>query len=270
MVYFLSDAHLGSRVMSDPLQHQQRLVRLLESMSEDATQIFLLGDIFDYWCEYYQGTRYAMDDPRSPKYAYLPILNTLRALTHRGIQVHFFIGNHDIWTFGWLERETGVRVYRRPQTMCVNGKTLFLAHGDGLVPSDFMTRIPRQLRGKIRSFMLLRSLFHNPVAQFFLRILPVRWGDELGYEWARHSREKEMANPCLYKGEDQEEQILFAKEQERLGNHHDYYIFGHRHIELNLMISRDSQVIILGDCFRQWTYGQMDADGQFTMCQYEQ
>ena len=118
--------------------------------------------------------------------------------------------------------------------------------------------MPKAIQKKIKQFIFLRRVFHNPILQFLFRLLPPAWANEFGYEWAKNSRLKELARPCPYKGEDKEELVLFAKKQEQLGNHHDYYIFGHRHIELDLMLSRDSRIMILGDCWQQFTYAQMD------------
>ena len=253
MIYFLSDAHLGSRAISDQQAHQQTLIAMLQEMAKDATAIYLLGDIFDFWCEYFWADR--------SKEQYHPFLNTLKSLTEKGIQIHFFIGNHDIWTFGWLEQETGIQVHRKPESIDIAGKRFFLAHGDGLVPSDYVAKLPKTIQKKIKQFIFLRKAFHSPILQFFFRLLPPKWGNEFGYEWARKSRLKELANPCPYKGEDKEELVLFAKEQEKRDHHHDFYIFGHRHIELDLMLSRNSRILILGDCWQQFTYAKMDNQG---------
>ena len=118
--------------------------------------------------------------------------------------------------------------------------------------------MPKKIQKKIKQFIFLRQVFHNPVLQFLFRLLPPAWANEFGYEWAKNSRLKELSYPCPYKGEDKEELVLFAKEQEQKGNHHDYYIFGHRHIELDLMLSRDSRIMILGDCWQQFTYAKLD------------
>lgn len=253
MIYFLSDAHLGSRAISDQQAHQQTLIAMLQEMAKDATTIYLLGDVFDFWCEYFWADR--------SKEQYHPFLSTLKSLTEKGIQIHFFIGNHDIWTFGWLEQETGIQVHRKPESIDIAGKRLFLAHGDGLVPSDYVAKLPKTIQKKIKQFIFLRKAFHSPILQFFFRLLPPKWGNQFGYEWARNSRLKELANPCPYKGEDKEELVLFAKEQEKRDHHHDFYIFGHRHIELDLMLSRNSRILILGDCWQQFTYAQMDNQG---------
>ena len=266
MVYFLSDAHIGSRAMNDP-QHQLRFVSLLQQLAQDATAIYLLGDIFDFWAEY------TWPDPSKAEYE--PILACLRDLTSRGIPVHYFIGNHDIWTYGQLAKQTGVIIHRHPETLTIAGKTCFLAHGDGLIPSGYLDQFPREIQKKIRSFMRLRRLFHNPVAQFFFRLVPPAWGNNFGYNWAKRSRIKELANPCDYKGEQREELVLYAKEQDRLSRNPspvthnpspvDYYIFGHRHIELDLELASGARVIILGDCFRQWTYAQLDDNGKLEL-----
>ena len=264
MVYFLSDAHIGSRAVDDA-SHQQRFVDLLQQLAKDATAIYLLGDIFDFWAEYFWRDR--------SKAEYEPVLSCLRSLTSRGIDVHYFIGNHDIWTYGELARLTGVTIHRRPEIMTISGKRCFLAHGDGLVPSGYLDQFPREVRKKIRSFMRLRRLFHNPVAQFFFRLVPPSLGNRIGYNWAKRSRLKELADPCGYKGENREELVLFAKEQDnsQLSTINsqlstiNYFIFGHRHIELDLELASGARVIILGDCFRQWTYAAMDDNGKLQL-----
>lgn len=261
MIYFLSDAHLGSRAISDPLAHQQTVIGMLRKMSEDAISIYLLGDIFDFWCEYFWGD--------TDKEQYQPFLQTLKQITSKGIDIHFFIGNHDIWTFGWLANETGVIVHRKPQSVVIGGKKVFLGHGDGLVPQNYLAQLPTPIQRKIQRFIFLRKLFHNSFLQVLLRLLPASWGNELGYEWAKRSRLKEKSSPCPYKGEEKEELVLFAKEQEAQGNHHDFYIFGHRHIELDLMLSRDSRIMILGDCWQQFTYAQMDEKGMAMLSNFE-
>ena len=258
MIYFLSDAHIGSRAMDNRKEHEAQVCDFLLRLGEDATEIYLLGDMFDFWYEYVW---------RKPE-EYRLTLDTLRLLTDKGITVHFFIGNHDIWTFGWLERQTGVLVHRSPETFTIAGKRCFLAHGDGLGPADILSHYPKPIQRKIRRFMWLRRIFHNPVLQRLFALIPPNWGDHLGYEWARRSRMKELANPVGYKGENQEELVLFTKEREQT-EHFDYYIFGHRHIELDLQLATEARVIILGDMFRQFTYAAMDENGNLSLCNME-
>ena len=285
--YFISDAHLGSRAMTNPEEHQQKLVNLLRVMEDDAAGVILLGDIFDFWYEYLWECYPAKPEtdaiPCSKRF-FAPVLQQLRRMTDKGIEVHFFIGNHDIWTFGGLARMTGVTVHRRGEEITLNGKRCYLAHGDGLVPSGYIDALPKAIKRKIRRFIFLRSVFHHPAAQALFRLVPPAWGDAFGCEWAKRSRLKELANPFPYKGENREELVLWAKEQEGLctpSTEHraprtenraprtDYYIFGHRHIELDLQLASQSRVVILGDFFRQFTYASLDADGGLMLSVFE-
>lgn len=247
MIYFVSDAHIGSRAIVDAKAHQQRFVDLLNTMSKDATRIFLLGDIFDFWYEYVWGNR-------AKRKAFAPVLDALKRLTDKGIEVHYFTGNHDIWTFGWLARQTGVVVHRESYLTTLHGKTLFMAHGD-----EYSTYKP---------FLRLRKFFHHPVPQFLYALLPPCVGDALGYKWAALSRQKELDNPLAYRGEDQEELVQFAKAY-RPDEQIDYFVFGHRHIELDLMLSSCRRVVILGDFFKQWTYATLSDTGEISLMNYE-
>ena len=261
MIYFLSDAHLGSLAIERGWPHQRKLIELLEEMGKDAEAIYMLGDMFDFWMEYF------IHDKR--KRQYQPFCQAVRKLVKKGIHVHMFIGNHDLWTFGGLAQLTKAEIHYEPCTIQRYGKTIYLAHGDGLLPRNWKTLYPKEVQRKIKRFMQLRKIFNSPFLQFCFRSLHPKVGNWFGYNWAKKSRLKELANPCPYKGEDKEELVLFAKDEESQGNHRDYYIFGHRHIELDLQISSGSRVVILGDCFQQWTYAKLDPKGQLTLHNYE-
>ncbi|MBO7458357.1 MAG: UDP-2,3-diacylglucosamine diphosphatase [Paludibacteraceae bacterium] len=261
MIYFLSDAHLGSLAIERGWAQQKKLIDLLEKMSEDAVSIYMLGDMFDFWMEYYHHDK--------TKRQFSPFFKQLRRLRKRGIRIHFFTGNHDLWTFGGIEQLSGAEVHYEPCTIKRYGKLLYLAHGDGLLPRDWEQLYPKDVQRKIKNFIKLRKIFHNPFLQFCFRSLPPKWGNKFGYEWAKRSRMKELNHPCPYKGEDQEELVLFAKDQESRGNHRDYYIFGHRHIPLDLQLASGARVVILGDTFKEWTYAKLDDKGNLTMHTYE-
>jgi UDP-2,3-diacylglucosamine hydrolase len=261
MIYFLSDAHLGSLAIERGWAQQKKLISLLEEMSKDAVSIYMLGDMFDFWFEYY------IRDKKKREFA--PFFKQIRKLTRKGIHVHYFTGNHDMWTFGGLAQMTKMEVHYEPCTILRYGKAIYLSHGDGLLPGKWEEIYSPQEVKKIKRFMKLREIFQNTNLQFLFRCLPPKWGNYIGYNWAKKSRLKEFANPCPFKGEDKEELVLFAKEQEKQNNHRDYYIFGHRHIELDFQIPSGSRVIILGDCFRQWTYAKLDHHGNLTMHHFE-
>ena len=258
MIYFLSDAHLGSRAMPyDVYEHQRRVIQMLNRFKKDATAIYLLGDIFDFWYEYKWNDK--------SKEQYKAITQCLRHLVRRGITVHFFPGNHDLWTFGGLHKMTGIKVHYKPYKTIEYGKSLYMAHGDGLIPTG-MEKLPQ-----IRKFIRLRAIFHNPKAQKAFSLLPPCIGNAIGYSWAKKSRLKELAKPCPYKGKDKEELVLYSREYETSPktHHHDYYIYGHRHIALDEAITADSRVIILGDCFQQYTYAQLNEKGEMQLKKFD-
>ena len=246
-VYFLSDAHLGSLALDHRRTQERRLVRFLDSIKEKAAAVYLLGDMFDFWDEY----KYVV-----PK-GYTRFLGKLSELTDRGVEVHFFTGNHDLWTYGYLEQECGVIVHRKPETTEIYGKVFFLAHGDGLGDPD-------------NRFKLLRKLFHNRTCQRLLNAIHPRWGMALGLNWAKHSRLKRPnGKEPPYMGEDREFLVLFTKEYMKTHRNIDYFIYGHRHIELDITLERKARVMILGDWIWQFTYVVFDGEHMF-MEQYEE
>lgn len=233
--YFLSDAHLGARVVNNAAAHQQKLIDWLEMAQTDATEIFLLGDIFDFWFEF----------PKTIPQGYDLLLKKLKQITQKGIPVHFFIGNHDIWTFGFLEKEIGLIVHKQPQIQELCGKRFFLAHGDGLGDKNF-------------GFKLIRTIFYSRICQTLFRyLIPPRLGYKFGFAWSEHNRLKHLKMGAEYKGESHEPIVIFAK-QHSLQNAVDYYVFGHRHIVLNLLLATRSQLLIIGDFMNEFSYAVFD------------
>lgn len=238
-VYFLSDAHLGSWAIEHKRMQERRLVRFLDNIKHKASAVYLLGDMFDFWYEY----RYVV-----PK-GFTRFLGKLSELTDMGVEVHYFTGNHDIWDYGYLEKECGVIVHRQPLTTEIGDKVFFLAHGDGLVGTDD------------RGFRLIRWIFHNRVCQHLFSALHPRWGMWFGLTWAKRSRMKRPGGQePPYMGEDKEPLVLFAKEYMRSHPDIDYYLFGHRHIDLDLMLSHDQRMMILGDWITRFTYAVYDGE----------
>lgn len=240
-VYFLSDAHLGSWAIEHRRTQERRLVRFLDSIKDKAAAVYLMGDMFDFWNEY----RYVV--PRG----FTRFLGKISELTDKGVEVHFFTGNHDLWTYGYFEEECGMIVHKKPETVEIYGKEFFLAHGDGLGDPD-------------RKYKLLSRLFHNRVCQVLLNSIHPRWGMWLGLTWAKHSRMKRPdGKEAPYMGEDKEFLVRFTKDY--LKNHPgiDYFIYGHRHIELDMKMSRRARMLILGDWIWQFTYAVFDGDHLF-------
>lgn len=235
-VYFISDAHLGCLALQHRRQQERRLVRFLDEIKGKAGALYLLGDMFDFWFEYRTVV------PRG----FTRFLGKISELTDMGIEVHYFTGNHDIWCLDYLETECGVILHRGALTEEIGDQTFYLSHGDGLGDRDW-------------KFRFLRSVFHNKCCQWAFRWLHPYVGMKLGLIWAKHSRMKHKEEPP-YQGEDREPLVIFAKQYLKEHPDVDYFIFGHRHIELDLALSRQTRVLILGDWITQFTYAVYDGE----------
>ena len=236
MVYFISDAHLGSLLIKDPKQHEKKFVDWLDNVKSDATVIYLLGDIFDFWFEYRTVV---------PK-GFVRLFGKLAELIDSGIEIHFFTGNHDIWAFSYFEMEIGMIVHREPQTVKIGNKTFYLAHGDGLDSKD-------------HGFKFIRTIFHSEFAQKFFRYVPPQLGQGFGYNWSKKNREKILHIDNRYKGEDNEVLVIYAKNY--LETHDvDFLIFGHRHVALDLQVRDNKRIVILGDFVDIFSYGVFDCE----------
>jgi len=243
-IYFISDAHLGSLAIPHGRQQERRLVRFLDDIKDKAQAVFMLGDMFDFWFEYSKVV---------PK-GYTRFLGKISELTDMGVEVHYFTGNHDLWQRDYLQRECGVQLHREPLAIELGDQTFYLAHGDGLGDPD-------------RKFKFLRAVFHNRLCQWLFDKLHPSIGMEFGLQWARHSRIKHEAHTDgqqggdpAYLGEDKEHLVLYAKNYLRTHPDINFFLFGHRHIELDLQLTRQCRLLILGDWITQYTYAVFDGE----------
>jgi len=238
--YFVTDAHLGSLAYKDKLQNEKKLVRWMDSIKTDCEALYMMGDMIDFWFEH------KLVVPKG----YARFFGKIAEFTDAGIPVYWFAGNHDVWLFDYVQKELGVTVYTEPIEKVIHGKTFYMAHGDGLGDPD-----PK--------FRFLRMLFHNTFCQKLFAALHPLHSIGLGLAWAKHSRLKRESFPEEYLGEEKEYLIQFSKKHaaEFGENAADYYIYGHRHILVDLMISKKSRVIIMGDWIKLFSYGVFDENG---------
>lgn len=236
-IYFVADAHLGSLAYNDKLNSEKKLVRWMDSIKADCEALYLLGDMIDFWFEH------KLVVPKG----YARFFGKIAEFTDAGIPVYWFAGNHDIWLFNYVQKELGVIVYNDALEIVLHGKKFYMAHGDGLGDPSLQFRI-------------LRKIFHNRFCEILFGTLHPRLSIGFGLAWAKRSRLKREKEPEVYLGEDNEYLIQFAKAHavKSRENAADFYVFGHRHILLDLMISSKSRVIILGDCIHHFSYGEFD------------
>lgn len=232
-IYFASDFHLGLPAGSPPLEREKKVVSWLNSIIHDAKEIYLLGDIFDFWWEY------KLVVPRG----FTRFLGTVAAITDSGIPVHFFTGNHDMWVGDYLKSECGLIIHTTPITTLLNGKNFYLAHGEGLGTTD-------------KKYKILLSIFHNKTLRAMYSSLHPLIGIGIGLRWSLNSRlGKGITKEFL--GEEKEDLIRYAKsllEKNKI----DYFIFGHRHLAMIYKLQQQAEIVFLGDWIKNGSYAEWD------------
>jgi UDP-2,3-diacylglucosamine hydrolase len=235
-IYFISDFHLGSPDYESSLIREKRIVKFLDEIKNEASQIFILGDLFDFWFEYKKVV---------PK-GFVRILGKLAELTDSGIEIHFFVGNHDMWMKGYFEKELNIKVYHHPKDFELNGKKFFIGHGDGLGPGD-------------HRYKALKKIFRNKFSQWLFSILHPGFGVGLAGYFSSKSRAKTGKKDEQFLGEEKEWLIIFSREMLKT-TYYDYFIFGHRHLPIDFKLTDATHYINLGDWIKYNSYAVFNGE----------
>jgi UDP-2,3-diacylglucosamine hydrolase len=230
-IYFASDFHLGAPNDEESLKREKKIIRWLEHISIDASAIFLLGDVFDFWFEY---------STTVPK-GFIRFQGKLAELRDRGIPIFLFTGNHDLWMKGYFFKELDIPVIKNPITIQVNDRKLFIGHGDGLGPGDTY-------------YKFIKAIFTNPICQWLFRWLHPDVGVKLAKYWSK----KSSIDSSDEKFEGENERLWKYCKKVNAQTHHDYYIFGHRHLPLELSVADNSTYFNLGEWVTQCNYLEFD------------
>ncbi|PVX49887.1 UDP-2,3-diacylglucosamine hydrolase [Balneicella halophila] len=242
-IYFASDLHLGARAVKNNRVNELRFVRWLEEVRKDATAIYLLGDIFDFWFEYKRAV---------PKGG-VRLLGKIAEIVDSGIPVHFFAGNHDAWLFGYFEEELGVTVHHKPIDITLSDKKFQIGHGDGLGPGD-------------KFYKFMKVIMDNKLCRFLFRWLHPDIGLWIAHQWSKKSREKSDGED-VYLGNDKEWLYQYCQEELKR-EHYDFMVFGHRHLDIDVKLNdAGSRYINIGEWFSKYTYGVFNGEG-FTLKKY--
>ncbi len=232
-IYFASDFHLGLATGTPTLFRERKVVSWLKKAAEDAKEIYLLGDIFDFWWEY------KLVVPRG----YTRFLGTVAEITDSGIPVHFFTGNHDMWVRDYLSSECGMTVHTAPVTIDFNGKKFHLAHGEGLGTTE-------------AGYKILLSIFRSKILRAMYSSLHPSIGVGIGHMWSLNSRLGKGLVDDFY-GEEKEDLLRYARTvlvNEKI----DYFVFGHRHLGMIFRLKQGAEVLILGDWIKNGSFGVWD------------
>ena len=240
-IYFASDFHLGIPDHTSSLEREKKLVAWLDMARTDAAEIFLMGDLFDFWFEYKTAI------PRG----YARLLGKIAEITDAGIPVHLFRGNHDMWAFDYLTKELNIQLHRDPEFREFNGKHFYLAHGDGLGPGD-------------KGYKFIKKVFANPFNQWLFRQLHPDFGIRMALFWSRKSRSASIEK------EKKEQDVTLKLIQQRITKHStellklhpelDFLIYGHYHYPLDTPLAGHARQIVLGDWITHFSYALFDGE----------
>lgn len=233
-IYFASDFHLGFPSYAETIDRERRIVAWLEEAAQDAAEVFLVGDLFDFWFEYKRAV---------PK-GFTRLIAAIGRLVDRGIPVHIYVGNHDLWMWDYLPIETGAQVYRKPIHREWNGQRFYIAHGDGLGPGD-------------HGYKFLKRIFTNKVCQWLFHRLHPNFGVWLALKSSDTSRNAKPDEEKSFLGEDREWLIQHSKNV-LAEQHFHHFVYGHRHVPMTFDLGQGSQYVNLGDWIGHNTYAMFD------------
>jgi UDP-2,3-diacylglucosamine hydrolase len=233
-IYFASDNHLGAPTAEESRPREANFVAWLEHVSQDAAAIFLLGDLFDFWFEYKHVV---------PK-GFVRTLGKLAQLRDRGIPVYFFVGNHDLWMDDYFEKELDIPVFRKPKEFVFNDRKFLIGHGDGLGPGD-------------KGYKRMKKVFTNPLSKWLYRWLHPDLGVPLAQYFSVKNKAISGEEDVQFLGEEKEWLIQYCRRKLET-QHYDYFIFGHRHLPLDISLQEDATYMNLGDWINFYTYGVFD------------
>jgi UDP-2,3-diacylglucosamine hydrolase len=233
-IYFASDNHLGAPTMEASRPREKKFVAWLDEIKQDAAAIFLMGDLFDFWFEY---------KTVIPK-GFTRTLGKLAEISDAGIPIYYFVGNHDLWMNGYFEDELNIPVFHKPQDFTFNNSSFFIGHGDGLGPGD-------------KGYKRMKKVFTSSFFQWLFRWLHPDIGVRLAQYFSVKNKLISGDDDAKFLGEDNEWLVAYCKRKLN-DQHRDYFVFGHRHLPLDIELNGTSKYINLGDWIQYYTYGVFD------------
>jgi len=235
-IYIASDQHFGIPNRKESLVREKKFVLWLDTVKQDAEIIFLLGDLFDFWFEYKKVV---------PK-GFVRVLGKLAEIRDHGVPIYFFTGNHDLWMNDYFEKELDIPVYHKPKEFTINGKLFLIGHGDGLGPGD-------------KGYKRMKKVFTNPILKWLYRWLHPDLGMRLGEYLSTKNKLISGAEDVKFLGEEKEWLAQYCKRKLE-SKHYDYFIFGHRHLPMEIELKENSKYVNTGDWISYFSFAVFDGE----------
>lgn len=235
-IYFASDQHFGAPTRAQSKLRERKFVNWLDTIKNDADTIFLLGDLFDFWFEYKKAV---------PK-GFVRVLGKLAELKDSGINIHFFVGNHDLWMRNYFQEELNIPVYYQPKEFSFNNKIFLVGHGDGLGPGD-------------KGYKRMKKVFTNSLAKWLYRWLHPDIGIRLAQYLSVKNKLISGEEDVKFLGDENEWLVQYCKKK-LTEKQYDFFVFGHRHLPLEISISERAKYVNTGDWITHYTYGIFEGE----------
>jgi len=235
-IYFASDQHFGAPTRAQSKLRERKFVNWLDTIKNDADTIFLLGDLFDFWFEYKKAV---------PK-GFVRVLGKLAELKDSGINIHFFVGNHDLWMRNYFQEELNIPVYYQPKEFSFNNKIFLVGHGDGLGPGDI-------------GYKRMKKVFTNSLAKWLYRWLHPDIGIRLAQYLSVKNKLISGEEDVKFLGDENEWLVQYCKKK-LTEKQYDFFVFGHRHLPLEISISESAKYVNTGDWITHYTYGVFEGE----------
>jgi len=243
-IYFASDQHFGIPNLESSRVREMKFISWLDEIKVDAECIFLLGDLFDFWFDYKTVV------PRG----FVRVLGKIAELRDSGIPIYFFVGNHDLWMSDYFQKELDIPIFDRPKEFEFGGKRFLIGHGDGLGPGD-------------KGYKRMKKVFAHPFSKWLYRWLH----PDIGVRFAQYLSTKNKLisgqEDVIFLGEDKEWLVQYARRKLET-KHYDYFLFGHRHLPMEIRIGENSTYVNTGDWITHFTYAVFDGN-ELSLCRYK-
>jgi len=236
-IFFISDFHLGAPNSKLSFEREKKIINWLNDIKNIAQEIYLMGDVFDFWFEYKTVV---------PK-GYVRLLGKLAELADSGIPIYCFTGNHDMWMWDYFPKELGIPIIKEPQIKYFSGKKFLIGHGDGLGPGD-------------NAYKFLKQFFKSKICQWLFKWIHPDIGIGIANYFSSKSRSANEIPDQTFLGEEKEWLIVYCKEYLKKDASIDYFIFGHRHLPLDIQLNEKSRYINLGEWIKSCTYAEFDGE----------
>jgi len=240
-IYFLSDFHLGVPTFEKSLLREKEIVNFLRWAEPKASEIIMVGDVFDFWFEYKTVV---------PK-GYIRLLGEIARMSDAGIKFSLFTGNHDMWMFDYLEKELGVTIFRKPIERILHGKSFYIGHGDGLGPGD-------------HGYKFIKKVFSNKLCQWLFKWIHPDLGIGLANYLSRSSRASTGSSDEIWLGKENEWLVQYCSELLKTKNY-QFMVFGHRHLPIEFHYKKENATYLnLGDWIKYYTFAVLE-NGEFKL-----